>query len=213
TLPAPAPGGFDATGPVYLGLRIVPADAGQDANPFNNSSVWRGADWERLTSVARVAASGINHSLANADVVADGNSRLEGRLADVGQEDWYRGDLLGGRLTAHLNPVAESASGLRLRLLRLDGQVLAESVGSAGGALPGIDQHLDPGRFFLVVTARSAGNYRLASAVADASPPFSEISVGSVPLAVAVGDVQRRGRADLRVRKHLSGRDSRALVN
>src|SRR5262245_36611178 len=121
------------------------------------------------------------HTLATATPLPLPAATAEDVLATAGQEDWYRLDLLGGRLTAHLDPVAGSAAGLRLRLLRLDGQVLAESAGNASGALPEIDQHLDAGRFFLVVTARSGGQYRLTAEAVDASQPFSPIPVGRNP--------------------------------
>src|SRR5262245_8303420 len=75
-----------------------------------------------------VAGVGSNHSLETLRADHDVVDRV---LASSAQEDWYRLDLLAGRLTAQLAPAGGDVAGLRLRLLRLDGQVLAESVGTA----------------------------------------------------------------------------------
>src|SRR5262249_23680858 len=41
--------GFTASGPMFVGLRIDPVNNVPEANPFGQSGVHRGTDWESLT--------------------------------------------------------------------------------------------------------------------------------------------------------------------
>src|SRR6516165_11905042 len=92
--------GLPASGPVYLGLRIDPAGKVPELNRHDQSGVHAGADWQALTVVTPVTASGSNHSPASAEVLPDPNSRVRGVLA-AGQTDWYQLTVpTTGRLTA-----------------------------------------------------------------------------------------------------------------
>jgi hypothetical protein len=65
-----AQAGLPDSGPVYLGLRILPADPAQDAGVFDKSGVHRGVDWETLTIVVPLAANGTNHTPGRAQVLS-----------------------------------------------------------------------------------------------------------------------------------------------
>jgi hypothetical protein len=157
--------GLPASGPLYVGLRIVPGGPTQDAGTADKSGVHRGADWEKLTVVTPVTASGGNHSPASADVLADPNSRVSGVLT-VGQAEWYGFTVSAN---ARLTVKVTAATGTLVPLLTLagpSGQVLVQSDS-------GIVQYLPPGNYTLSISAVSgAGAYQLTSEYVQASPPF-----------------------------------------
>jgi hypothetical protein len=192
-LPASAPAGFSASGPVYLGLVITPGT--KDANKIDKAGVHRGEDWETLTVVTPISASGSNHSPASADVLPDLNSRINGVLTP-GQEDWYRLTVSQpGGLTVRVTPAGNSTLLPRLTLPNSAGQLLIQSDDAS------VRQHLQPGVYYLVVSARSgAGSYQLLSEFVQASPPFEALPVGRSlypASAVAVADVNGDGKPDL----------------
>src|SRR6516165_6051669 len=81
--------GLPVSGSVYLGLRIDPAGKVPELNRRDQSGVHAGADWQALTVVTPVTASGSNHSPASAEALGDLNSRVNGVLT-AGQTDWYQ---------------------------------------------------------------------------------------------------------------------------
>jgi hypothetical protein len=184
--------GLPVSGQVYLGLRIDPAGAVPELNRYGQSGVHRGEDWEKLTVVTPVIASGGNHSPASVDVLGDLNSRVSGVLSG-GQEDWYQLTVpASGRMTVAVTASGGSALVPRLTLAGPDGQVLIQS---DDGSLV---QYLQPGTYDLAVSARSAvGRYQLITEVIQASAPFEPLSVASEPSSVAVGDVNNDGISDL----------------
>jgi hypothetical protein len=178
------------SGPVYLGLRIDPAGVVPELNPHDQSGVHRGEDWEKLTVVTPVTASGNNHSPASADVLADANSRVSGVVA-AGQADWYQLMVpAGGRLTARVT----ASGGTLVPLLTLagpSGQVLIQSDSA-------IVQYLLPGTYSLSVSAVvGAGNYQLTSEVIQASAPSGPVLAGDNPGQIVAADLNADGISDL----------------
>ncbi len=180
--------GLPVSGPVSLGLRIDPAGVVPELNPVAQVGVHRGEDWEALTVVTPVIASGNNHSRASADVLPGTNSRASGRLA-AGQTDWYQLTVpTTGRLTA-VAPLGGSSLVPRLTLAGPDGKVLIQSDGA-------IVQYLPPGTYALSVSAASGdGDYRLTSNFCQANSPFDTIFAAALSLIVA--DVNNDGIPDL----------------
>jgi hypothetical protein len=160
--------GLPASGPVSLGLRIDPAGAVPERNAHDQGSVHRGADWEKLTVLTPVTASGRNLSLAGADVLANPNSRASGFLA-ARQAEWYR---LTVPADARLTLKVTAATGTLAPLLTLagpGGQVLIQSDNR-------IVQYLPPGSYAVSISAVSgAGAYQLTSEYVPASPPFGSV--------------------------------------
>jgi hypothetical protein len=183
--------GLPVSGPVYLGLRIDPAGAVPELNRHDQSGVHAGEDWQALTVVTPIAASGVNHSPSSAEVLGDLNSRVSGVLA-AGQIDWYQVTVpASGRLTATVTASADSSLEPRLTLAGPGGQVLIQS---DDGSLV---QHLPPGTYEVAVSARSgAGHYRLTAEVVPASAPLEPLSGGSGSVPVVV-DVNGDGKPDI----------------
>jgi hypothetical protein len=185
--------GLPVSGPVYLGLRIDPAGAVPELNHYDQSGVHRGADWERLTVVTPVTASGGNHTLAGADVLTDPNSRVSGALT-AGETEWYQ---LTVPANARLTVRVTAATGTLAPLLTLagpDGQVLVQSDS-------GIVQYLPPGSYALSISAVSgAGAYRLTSEYVEANSPLGPAFPNlaqQITGSVVVADLNNDGIPDI----------------
>jgi hypothetical protein len=183
--------GLPASGPVYLGLRIDPAGAVPELNPHDQSGVHRGEDWEWLTVVTPVTASGNNHSLASADVLGDLNSRVSGVLT-AGQNDWYQLTVPAtGGLTAVVTASGGGTLVPRLTLADASGHVLIQSDTT-------IVQHLLPGTYSLSVAATSgAGTYQLTTDFRQGSSPFVPAPARNRPVAVVLADLNGDGIPDI----------------
>jgi hypothetical protein len=166
-LPTATAAGLPVSGPVDVGLRIDPAGAVTELNPYDQSSVHRGEDWETLTIVTPVVASGNNQSPATADVLNDPNSRAS-EVLNSGQSNWFQVTIPAtGRLMAAVTASSGNPLIPRLTLAEPGGQVLIQSDSA-------IVQHLPPGTYELSVSAVSgAGAYRLTSEFVQATEPFS----------------------------------------
>jgi hypothetical protein len=183
--------GLPVSGPVYLGLRIDPAGVVRELNHHDQSGVHAGEDWQALTVVTPITASGNNLNPASAQALADLNSRVSGVLA-AGQTDWYQITVpANSRLTATVTASDGSSLLPRLTLTGSGGQVLIQSDGS-------LVQHLPPGTYEVAVSAQSgAGRYQLTAESVPASTPFEPLWVGSQLSTMVVADVNGDGKPDL----------------
>ncbi len=199
--------GLPVSGPAYLGLRIDPTGGVPELNPFEQSGVHRGSDWEALTIVTPVTARGTNYVPASADLLADPNSRVGGTL--TAGENWYQLRVSDpGRLTAQVAPAGGSSLVPRLTLAGAEGQVLIQSDGGT------IAQHVQPGSYFLAVSAQAGtGRYQLTSEFVPASPPLKPVGVGDHPRSVVLADVNGDGRPDLVAANQYDGTVSVLLGN
>src|SRR5262249_8919471 len=103
-----------------------------------------------------------------------------------------------GRLTAEVTATGGTLVP-RLTLSGPDGQVLIQSDSGR------IVQHLQPGTYSLIVSAQAGvGTYRLSTTFTQAVLPFDGLSVGVLPRAVTVADVNGDGFADVLSANYLS---------
>jgi hypothetical protein len=190
--------GLPVSGPVYLGLRIDPAGKVPELNRHDQGGVHRGEDWEKLTVVTPIAASGSNHSEARAEVLADPNSRVRGVLT-AGQSDWYQITVPAtGRLTAVVMASGGSSLVPRLTLTGPSGQVLIQSDNA-------IVQHLPAGTYWLSVSAASgAGTYQLTTDFVQGNAPFDPANPGALGRKLVVADLNGDGVPDV-VMSNLDG--------
>jgi hypothetical protein len=183
--------GFALSGPVYLGLRITPADPSQDFGASDKGGVHRGEDSEGLTIVTPVPAGTTDLSQADANL----NTRATGTLATNGQTDTYTftvSTALGsGRLTLQSNTTAGTLVP-RLTLSGPGGKVLIQADDGP------IVQYLQPGTYSVSISALSGvGSYQLVSQFVPGNAPSTPVGVGAKPNSVAVVDVNGDGRPDL----------------
>jgi hypothetical protein len=184
--------GLPASGPVYMGLRIDPAGVVPELNPYDQSGVHAGEDWQALTVVTPFTANGSNHTPASAQVLDDPNSRVSGVLA-AGQTDWYQLKVPANvQLTATVAASFGSTLAPLLTLARPDGQVLIQS---ASGSLV---QHLPGGNYLVSVSTLSgAGPYQLTLEAVRSTAALQPISVAESIGGIAVADLTGDGKPDL----------------
>ncbi len=189
-------------GSMFVGLRIDPAQTIPELNPLDQAGVHRGADWEPLTLLTPVTASGGNHTRTRADAIADLNSRVGGVLT-ANQADWYLFTLTtNGQLTASV-----TAPGVPVRLSLYDqtGALLIQSVGqSPTQPDPLIVQHLTGVAagtpYFLEVEGRGgSGSYALTTQFKTAVPPSNYLHPDGQPSSIVTGDFTGSGILDLAV--------------
>jgi hypothetical protein len=211
--------GLPASGPVYLGLRIVPA-AGAPGS-YDAGGTHRGEDWEQLEVLTPVTADGSNQSAAAAQALDDPNSLVSGTLA-AGQQDWYQitvPDMQAGKLSADVTATGGNLNPA-LTLYAADGKTeLIQSNGTAPGDPAAslaefVQAGSQPGPYYLVVSALSgSGAYQLTSQLAQGASAVTGVPVGSVPIDIAVGDFNGDGRPDAAVVNNHDGTVSILLGN
>jgi hypothetical protein len=179
----------EASGSMYLGLRIVPDPSVTEAGQDDKSGVHRGVDWEPLTVVTRGPAGTTNLSSVDANL----RTEITGTAGptQVGTYSFKVGGSLGtGELTAEVAAGGTLAS--RLTLMGPTGQVLLQS---DGGSLV---QVLQPGSYLLTVSAQSGtGTYQLDTKFVQTSDPFAAVPTGAGAASVAVTDFNGDGNPDV----------------
>jgi len=208
---------FDAlaTGPYYVGVSSN-GDYAYDptASGGGTGGLADGAYTLNLTLTAGAilaTENPPNYSVGTAqsihgdvDASITGQSVLQGTYA-IGQTEYYRFtvDQTGG-LTATVTPRDGTALLPRLALYDDNGQLLIQSDASPGNVSAELNQHLQPGTYYLGVAAvtdsggRSGDqSYVLATMFDSGSSPFQPLSVGLGPDGVATGDFNHDGNLDI----------------
>ncbi len=141
-----------------------------------------------------------NDTLLKANVITLGTS-VGGNISSVSDSDWFSVTIpADGQLNVRLTPDAGSTLRALLTLYSSDQKPMYSSVGTTGGAVPTILQHLPAGTYFLQVTSlgkQTSGKYHLATSSIDSTAPFAPVAVGPVPGYVAHGDFNGDGFMDL----------------
>jgi DNA-binding beta-propeller fold protein YncE len=183
-----------ASGPLFVGLKIIPDSSLPDAGLPDKSGVHRGVDWEPLTVLSRVAASPAHGTQASALGLAPNSQVLD--TLGPGGINWYQFSVPGtagsGRLSVQLASL--TAGPLRLSLYTSNGQLLVQSDSDA------IAQSLSVGNYYLSVTGQSvatSGAYILQEEFVQGSLPAKSLTVSGRPGFVAAGDLTGNGIPDL----------------
>jgi hypothetical protein len=165
------------TGPLFVGLKIIPDPGVPLTDPFGNDAARLGANFESLAVLTPVAP-GLN-------------AGANGALSSAAAVDEYSFTVTtSGQFKVE---VATTSGTLvpRLTLANSDGSVLIQSDSGL------IEQHLQPGTFLLRVSAQTGiGSYRLATKFTPTQDPFTPPVVGKRPT-IAVADVNGDGIPDL----------------
>ena len=158
-----------------------------------------------------------NGTPAAANSIALGAS-VGGAIATPGDQDFYLFTLpTAGQLTATGTADPQSALAVRLTLYGFDGQPLVSADGLPGVAAASIEQSLPAGSYYLAVSsavstgAAAGGDYHVATSLVAATPPSADLSTGTDSVAVASGDFNGDGIADL-VTANLSAGDVSVLL-
>jgi hypothetical protein len=199
---------YDAatTGTFYIGVSrsgndsYVPTVSGSGATTGNLTT----GPYSLDVSVVTPATAAQNNTLSTALTIT-GNTSLSGSL-QIGDTDFFRLTEQGpGRLTA----TATASSGVvldpRLSLFDESGKLLIQSDEvAAGETIARLDQHLQPGTYFLEVSAaRNTTNaaddhgYQLTTLFQAASPLLAALPTGISPESVAVADLTGNGIPDI----------------
>ena len=204
---------FVATAPgiYYVGVSGSANDA-YDPNTTDSGTV--GSTGNYQLKVLVTGAPPVSHeveangSLALANTIAIGSS-VPAAIGAAGDVDFYTFTIeAGGRLTLTATPDAGSTLQPQLTLYNVDQQPLLTSDGTPGATTALIQQHLPPGTYYLKVTSAVPGGigaYHLSSYLEAATPPFQNLSTGQLPSAIATGDFNGDGVADLATADKFSG--------
>ncbi len=154
---------------------------------------------ERLppaTGLPSLSASALPARFANAAPL-DGNGEVQGTLT-AGQPQDYSVTVSSDSFLIG-TAVPESSPGFEPRLSLYDGagQLLIEADQQGPGlASTTVDQHLQPGTYYLEVSAAASSAvttlpqaYELTTALAASLPSFAPLAVGNSPAAVSVADL------------------------
>jgi hypothetical protein len=178
-----------ASGPLFVGLRIIPDPGVPDAGSSDKSGVHRGEDWDTLTVVTSVLAGGTDLSAADSHL----NTRAGGTLMTSGQVDTYSFTVAqgSGSLSATVTP-AGGAFVPRLTLSGPGGTLIQSDSGT-------LAQVLLAGSYSLAVSSQSgSGSYQLTTTFVPAGPALQSPAVGSYPnTAVVAADLNGDGKPDL----------------
>ncbi len=192
-LPSAAPANFPAvSGPVYIGLVIVPNVPAQDSGTFDKSGVQRGEDFESLTIVTPVPAGTTDLSSVDPSL----NTQVNKSPLVKNQVATYTFTLKqSGSLTASILPADSAQSAFQISLLGPSGQLLIQSDGG------GIVQDLKPGAYSLTVTSLTGnGQYQLTTHFVNGTAPGVPISLSGSPTTVVTADLNGDGIPDLVVK-------------
>jgi hypothetical protein len=176
TLPTPLP-----TGPFFVGLRIDPTNTVPELNPYDQSGVHRGEDWEQVTIVTRAAVNPAVLSTVDPNLNTTESGFIRRGLT-ITYPFTVTGALGSGRLTADVAPLASSGPVLQLALNGPNGELLIQSDSGE------IVQNLTPGTYSLSVTTLfGIGAYRLTTQFVRATAP--SVPIPTTPLGGALGVV------------------------
>src|SRR6516164_5418714 len=198
-----SPAGFSVTvpagqasGPMFIGLRIIPDPAVPETGQYDKSGVHRGEDWEPLTVVTRIPAGTTDLSQVDPGLRTEATGMAG--PAQAGTYSFTISNSLGnGELTAEV-----AATGTLLPRLTLSGPTGQVLVQSDSGRLV---QVLQPGTYLITVSAQSGvGGYQLDTKFVQTSQPFAPISTGAGSVSVAVTDVNSDGIPDIIVANRIN---------
>ncbi|MBI5757533.1 MAG: VCBS repeat-containing protein [Planctomycetales bacterium] len=179
-----------ATGPLFVGLRISADPFSPESNAFDQAVARRGANFESLAVLTPVPPGVADLSVADASL----NTGANGVLLSAVETNTYQLTVTESMGTGQLIASVATTSAAfvpRLTLARLDGVVLIQSDSGR------IVQHLQPGTFFLRVSVQAGlGSYRLSTQFTPTQPPFQPPGAGKRPT-LAVADVNGDGFDDL----------------
>ncbi len=197
-----------ASGPMEIGLRIIPDPTMSSAGLYDKSGVHRGLDWEPLTITAPLPAGATDLSQAGP---RPGCAPVVWQPSAPGQVDTWTvtiDDALGdGELKAEIATTGGTLQ-TRLTIAGPSGKTLIQSDDDQ------IVQSLQPGVYLLSVSQDGgAGIYRLNTAFTQTSLPSAPLVSGSGTAWVAAGDLNGDGTPDIVVANRIDDTVSVFLGN